>query len=134
MRITIAQYGRTLYALTENKSNSEVDNIIVRFLKVLRKKNQMKLANKIIEKFSEIYNKKNGIVEAEVITSRNNNQETRNKQIEKFIKEKYQAKKVILNNKIDLDIKGGIIIKVGDEILDGSVARQLDNLKKVLAD
>lgn len=131
MKITANQYAKSLYEATAEKSKQEIDGAVAGFLKVLRKKNQMKLAKKIIEKFSEIYNKKNGIVETNVIT-RYKIQDTITKKIESFIKEKYQAKKVILNNKIDLSIKGGIIIKVGDEILDGSVAKQLQNLKSIL--
>lgn len=131
MKITSTQYAKSLYEVTAEKSKHEIDGVIAGFLKVLRKKNQMKLAKKIIEKFSEIYNKKNGIVEAEVATSRKLESSQVHK-VESYIKERYSAKKVILNNKIDLDIKGGIIIKIGDEILDASIARSLAELKNAL--
>ena len=41
-------------------------------------------------------------------------------------------KEIITNNIIDKNIKGGIIIKVGDEVLDGSVSAQLKRLEKEL--
>lgn len=132
MKITATQYANSLYELTAEKTKHEIDGVVESFLKVLVKKRQLKLAKKIIAKFSEISNREKGVVEATVISARDNNQETRNK-IEKYIKEKYQAKKVVLNSKIDESIKGGIIIKVGDEILDGSVVRQLENLKSSIS-
>ena len=53
-------------------------------------------------------------------------------QIEKFIKDKYSAREVLIDNKIDESIKGGIILKIGDEILDASVERQLRELRNNL--
>jgi len=131
MKITATQYAKSLYEVTAEKSKHEIDGVVANFLKVLQKKNQMKLVKKIIEKFSEIYNKKNGIVEAEITSHKLIHTELRNK-VSNYVSTKYQAKEVILKNKIDLDIKGGIVIKVGDEIMDGSVARSLSELKNAL--
>ncbi len=128
MKISIAQYSKSLYELTVDKSKSEIDGIVNNFMKLLSKKRQAKLLPKIIEKFGELHNRENGIIEAEMIISR----KVDTHKVENFIKEKYQAKKVILQEKIDEKIKGGIIIRVGDEILDGSVARQLNDLKSTL--
>lgn len=131
MKITATQYAKSLYEMTEQKSQNEIKDIIANFLKVLRKNRHLKLAKKIMEKFSEIYNQKNGIVEAEVTSREELGGEVRTK-VRTYVRTKYQAKEVVLNNKIDLNIKGGIVIKVGDEILDGSVARQLQELKNIL--
>jgi len=131
MKITATQYAKSLYELTDGKSEQEVDGVVAKFLQVLIKNRHLKIAKKVMAKFAEISNQEQGIVEAEV-TTRYKIQDTMTKQIEKFVKEKYSAKEVVLNNKIDESIKGGIIIKVGDEILDGSVAGQLTDLKNVL--
>jgi F-type H+-transporting ATPase subunit delta len=53
--------------------------------------------------------------------------------VKEFVKKKYGAKEVEINIEIDEKIKGGIIIKVGDEILDGSVSSQLKRLKNILS-
>ena len=55
------------------------------------------------------------------------------KEIEEFVKRKYGAKKVELKIVVDENIKGGIIIRVGDEVLDASVGGQLEKLRKLLA-
>ena len=39
------------------------------------------------------------------------------------------GKKIILKIEIDKDIIGGGIIKMGDQIIDGSIKRQIENIK-----
>ncbi|MFZ2975565.1 MAG: ATP synthase F1 subunit delta [Candidatus Moraniibacteriota bacterium] len=131
MKITATQYAKSLYEVTREKSQNEIGVVIENFVKILTKNRQTKLVVKIIKKFEELYNRESGIAEVEIIT-RYKIQDTRYKQIEEFIKKKYGAKEVVIENKIDESIKGGIILKIGDEILDASVERQLVELKKSL--
>jgi len=132
MRTTTTQYAKALYEVTTNKSEKDIDNVIVNFLKILQKNGQLKLAKKIIENFSGIWNKQNEIVDA-TVTSRVALDAETLKKIEKFVAEKYLVKEAVLDNVIDAKIKGGIIIKVGDEMMDASVAKRLADLKLSLA-
>lgn len=131
MKITANQYAKTLYEVTKDKSQKEISGLVSSFVEVLNKNRQMKLMPKIFEKFKEIWNKENGIVEAE-ITTKFEIVDMELRKIENFIKEKYSAKKVEITNVIDEKIKGGIIIKIGDEILDGSVIGQLKKMENNL--
>jgi len=128
MKITVNQYAKSLYAAMKDKSPKEIDGLTSNLVKILAKNRQIKLANKISEKFGEIWNRENGVVEATVVT-RQKLERQNVKKIEEFIKKKYSAKTVLIENKIDEKIKGGIIIQVGDEVLDGSIERQLQDLK-----
>jgi len=132
MKASAAQYAKTLYELASGKNKSEIDSIAASFAKLLAKNNRLKMAPAIIEKFGNIWNRENGILEADVESAYPLNDEISGK-ITKEIKEKYGAKEVILNNKINKDIKGGIIIKIGDEVIDSSVKKQLKMLKQALA-
>lgn len=131
MKITAIQYAKTLYELTEGKSQKEIDVIVANFIKLLNQKRQLKLAPKVVAKFSEIYNQENGIVEAEVISREKLDKDVLTR-VSTYVRTKYKAKEVVLYNKIDSNIKGGIVIKVGDEIMDGSVQSQLNNLRNIL--
>jgi len=132
MKVTPAQYAKTLYEITRDKKHAEIDAIVGNFFQLLRKSNQIKLAPKVIKSFNDIWNKEENTVEALVITREKLN-ETLEHKLQSYIKEKYKAEKVIIKNKVDEDIKGGVIIKVGDEILDGSIAGQIRNLKNNLS-
>ena len=132
MKISVTQYARTLHESVKDKSQKEIPEIISGFVKILAKNNQVKNSGKIIDKFSDIYNQENGIVEAE-IASREVLSNMLSNKIKSFVKEKYQAKEVILKNIVDEKIKGGIVIKVGDELMDASVSKQLRDLKYKLS-
>lgn len=132
MKITTTQYAKTLNEAVKDKSQKEIPEIISGFVKILIKNNQIKNSGKIIAKFGDIYNKENGIIEAEVVSREVLNNMLSNK-IESFVKEKYQAKEVVLKNIVDEKIKGGIVIKVGDELMDASIGKQLINLKNKLS-
>lgn len=131
MKITDTQYAKSLYEAMKDKSQSETDVMLGSFVKILAKNNQLKFKATIIQKFGKIYNKENGIVLAEVISREKLNSLLVDK-LNRFIKSKYQAKEVIIENKIDENIRGGIIVKVGDEVMDASVEKQLKELKKNL--
>ncbi|PIU78953.1 MAG: ATP synthase F1 subunit delta [Candidatus Moranbacteria bacterium CG06_land_8_20_14_3_00_43_56] len=132
MRITPKQFAQTLYDFTDKKSETEVEKSVGHFAEFIIKDRKLKLADKIIEQFGKVYNQKKGIVEAEVIT-RKKMDESLAKEVKYFVKEKYGAKEVIINNIIDESVKGGVIIKVEDEVRDGSVRGKLGELKKILA-
>lgn len=131
MKISTQQYSQTLFDLTDGKSEQEVLTVLAKFAEQLKKDGQLKNAGKIMEKFTEIYNKKNGIVKADV-TTRHKIQDTERKEIENYIKTKYEAKSVELVEVVDENIKGGIVIRVGDEVMDASVKGKLKKLGKVL--
>ena len=131
MKISVQQYANALYEATKEKSQGEIDSVLENFIKILAKNNQLRLKNSIIGKFGSIYNQENGIVEARVTSREVLSNELRNK-VRIYVRTKYGAKEAVLVEKVDESIKGGIIIQVGDEVMDGSVGRQLKELKKEL--
>jgi F-type H+-transporting ATPase subunit delta len=132
MKISVKQYSQTLFDLTDGKSEQDVLLIVKKFAEQLKNDGQLKNAERIMEKFGELYNAAHGIVLAEITTKEELKKEMREK-IEKFVKEKYLAKEVVIENVVDEKIQGGIIIRVGDEVIDGSVANELKKLKNILS-
>lgn len=131
MKVSKAQYAKTLLELTDGKSEQEVSAIVQKFAEMLKNDGQLKNAGNIMKKFSELYNAKHGIVEAEIV-SKSEMGESELRKIEEFIVKKYGGNKVEIRNIVDESIKGGIVIKVGDEVIDGSVSAQLKRLKREL--
>jgi F-type H+-transporting ATPase subunit delta len=131
MRLTVNQYAKALYGSVKDKSQDEANLIVANFLKLLQKNKQTKLTKKIIEKFSAVWNEAHGIVEAEIVSREELDADTLQK-IKEFIRKEYTAKEVIIKTIIDASIKGGIIIRVGDELMDASVERKLRELRNSL--
>jgi ATP synthase F1 delta subunit len=131
MKITAKQYAQTLYDLTEGKTKPEIEKTVSDFARYLHRSRKLKLSEKIIENYSKLYDREKMIVEAEVVT-REKIGEALEKKAKHFVKEKYKAKEVVLKNIIDPNIKGGMVLKVGDEVMDGSLRGKLGELKKIL--
>ncbi len=131
MKITANQYARALFELVDNRTQQEIDNLVLNMVRIAGKNRQTKLFPKIIEKFNLIWNNKYKISEVEITSREKLDSETENK-IGEYIKRKYKTEKVVINNKIDANIIGGIIIKVGDEVLNQSIAEQLKKLSRNL--
>ena len=131
MKNTAKQYAKTLYELTKEDETSRVDLILGNFVKILQRNGQLKMKNAIIEKFENIHNAENGVIAGEMIFSHEPDAELVEK-VREFVRNKYGAKSVTLDKKIDERIKGGVIIKIGDQIFDGSVLMQLDRLRSSL--
>jgi len=132
VKTTSTQYAKSLYEVTADKSHAEVDVLISNFVKVISKNGHLKMKKEILRKFEAVSNMKNGIVVAEVISREKLNSELVDK-LDSFIKAKYQAKKVLIENRIDEKIQGGIIVKMGNEIFDASIAGQLKKMQNILA-
>jgi len=128
MKVSAKQYASTLYDLTNEKSDSEIDDVIVKLVAYMKKTGDMKKSQDAISQFGDIYNEKHNVSEASVISARILTDEEQLK-IQSFIKEKYKSDSVVMNNMVDESIKGGIIIRVGDEILDGSISGRINKLK-----
>ncbi len=131
MKITPKQYAQALFAVTDGKERVEADAAIARFADRLRRDGQLKRLPAIIGAFSALWNKAHGITDVEV-ASRERLDELALVSVERFVEQRYGAKRVAIVNRIDPTIKGGIVIRVGDEVIDGSVATQLKQLKQNL--
>lgn len=117
-----------LYESSDGKPTGQVKATIAKFVELMAKKNMLNKADKVIEQFVKIWNEKKGIVEAEV-SSTNDLDKASVKLLENYIIELSGAKEVLLSEKIDKNILGGVVIKYGDRVVDGSLRTTLEELK-----
>ena len=128
MKITAKQYAESLYEAVQDKNNSQIKNSINNFFSILIQNNDIAKAEVIVKEFEKIWNTEQGIIEAKVVSAK----ELDNKIVKllnNYIAELSGAEKVNLNQKINKDILGGVIIKYEDKILDGSLRMRLSELK-----
>lgn len=131
MKIDAKKYAQALYQSLAGKKNAEVKQEIKNFVSILVKNNQLNKAGKIIEEFTNIWNKEEGIVEAEVVSAKALDVKTA-KAVTQYIADLTKAKKINLKQAVDQGILGGVIVKYGDRILDGSLKTQILDLKEKL--
>ena len=102
------------------------------FLKFVVEKNREKVLPDIFKRFLELRDLKLGFVNVEITSA----VELTDKQREelKAKLQKITEKKVKMKFHLDQSIIGGMLIRIGDTIMDSSVAHQLELLKKRFLD
>lgn len=127
MKITPKQYAISLYESTNNLPKNKLAERIKNFVNILKKNNDFSLGEKIVQQYYKYYRTKRNISKIEITSSQKLDSETLNNILKKF------SKQVEIEEKIDGSLIGGIVIKIDENtLIDGSVKRKLEDLKKVL--
>ncbi|MEG2016823.1 MAG: F0F1 ATP synthase subunit delta [Clostridium sp.] len=116
---------RIFKELFENSIERELMN----FLLLTIDKERILYLREKYEQFKQIYLAANKIITAEVrsaIPLSNEERETL-----KLVLEKRYNKTVMLKQKIDITLIGGVIIRIGDEIIDGSIKNRLVEFRQI---
>lgn len=100
------------------------------FLRVLLENGRIVNLAEINKSFVQVLEERSGVVSAQITSAREltaKEQKDLAANIEKML-----GKKVTLSYKINKEIIGGIVTRIGSTVYDNSVKTQLDNLKKQL--
>ena len=122
-----AMEDRKKVLLTVLKKSS-LSEVAKNFLNLLLDKNRMGAIEAITEHYSWLNDEESGIARAEIITARPLKKEALGK-IEKSLEE-LTSKRIKSGVQEDQGLIGGIVVKIGDLVLDGSVKAQLKGLKE----
>jgi len=128
MKISAKQYALGLYEAVQGKNEKEIKAIIDRLILTLAAHNKIFLADKIIEHWYKFYNEEEGVAEAEIASARPLENSVL-KDIKAYIVAMTARKQINITTKVEPDLLGGVIIKIGDKVLDGSLRRRLHGLK-----
>ena len=113
-------------ALFNNKINKDLKN----FIKILVEKGRISSLKSIELTFKELLNDKHNIIEGTVISAIALT-EKQVKELEEKLSKKYN-KNVTLENEVDQSILGGVLVRLGNTQIDGSVKTRLNNIKDQL--
>ncbi len=105
----------------------EVDSVMGNFLSLLVQKKRVEILPEIAEAYETMVDEEKNISHGTVISAVELSEGLR--QNVQVTLEKLTGKKVELTTSVDPSIIGGIIAKVGDLVLDGSIKTQLAGLK-----
>lgn len=98
-------------------------------LDVLVSNKRVNILQAVATNYQQLYDKAQGVVEAEVTTAVALTDDLKKKALAK-VKELTGSDKVTLTNTINEDILGGFILRVGDKEYNASIANQLQKLKR----
>lgn len=108
----------------------KIDPEIERFLKLLVERRRIQYIREIVTMYQELLDEELNIARGEIITAYPLSEEEK-KELEEVLKN-YLKKEVILESKVDEGIIGGIKIRIGDLIFDGTLKTQLNKMKEII--
>ena len=106
---------------------TDADDITMNIIDYLVDKDRIEIIRYIVSEYLKLYYLENNEVEVTGIFSKELSEEQFD--LLKTKLEKKVGKKIILKIEVNKDIIGGGIVKMGDQIIDGSIKRQIENIK-----
>jgi F-type H+-transporting ATPase subunit delta len=105
---------------------------LLNFVDLLISKGRVPLVGQICQNYERLLHVHQGIEVATVTTAVVLDEEQRARLLEKL--SEMTGKQIILETKVDPNILGGLVVKIGDRVIDGSTTSKLKALKAILAE
>jgi len=131
MKISPKNIAEAVYGATEGKSGQELAVILKRSVQILKEKRMLGKSDEVLDALQNIFDKKTGTIRAKITTAESIKSQEKRK-LEKEIKEKYKAQNILSEFFEKEELLGGMRIEIGDEILDDTYRRKLQELEKFL--
>jgi F-type H+-transporting ATPase subunit delta len=114
-----------------DKVVTDAEPIFVNFLKLLIEKHRMPALFRVRRTFDELWREENKLLPVEITSAVELDKKTV-KQIGDRIGEQTDQK-IELSARVEPDILGGIVVRVGNSIIDASIRARLEQLRKQVA-
>jgi ATP synthase F1 delta subunit len=114
-----------------DRAVSDADPILVNFLKLLIENHRMPVIFRVRRGYEELWQEENKLLPVQVTSAVELDQATV-RQIGDRIAEQ-TGRRVDLSAQVEPDILGGLVIRVGNSILDASIRNRLEQLRKQVA-
>ena len=133
----LAVYFFSPYFSTQEKKDGlrklldGADDTLVNFLELLIEKHRMPAIFRIRRSYDSLWEQVNQILPVQIATAIELDEGVAKRLGEQI--EKTTGQKIELTASVDPEILGGIVLRVGNSILDASIRNRLENLRKAVA-
>lgn len=126
-KVSPTQYAKALLAAYDETSEEKRSELLKHFVLMLKKKRDMKKVDRILNALAEQVHDREGIVRVDVVTAKTLTPTTQTSLVDKL--RTALKKDILLKELVDPDVIGGIQVRIGDTLIDGTVRHSLDKLK-----
>lgn len=130
MKYSPKQYAYALYLAVSESHPKDQERILDNFVALLRENGDFSKIDEIEKEYLEYDRQTRGVKLAELSTARQISQAEESEIIQEL--NAYVGGQVELKKKVDEGLLGGVVVKIGDERIDGSIAGNLKDLKNKL--
>jgi len=102
---------------------SQLSELTQNFLFLLTDRRREAIIEPILNEYKRFANEARGVAEAEVISAFPLSEKDKEVLVATF--ERLVGKKIQINSKVDSDLLGGVIVRIGDRLYDGSLRTKL---------
>ncbi|AMD19213.1 HBR312Cp [Eremothecium sinecaudum] len=130
----LSSADRSIVVNTLVSSTPSMDKSVQNLIKVLAENNRLNLLSSVYAQFAKLNDAYNGIVQATVTTAQPLESKLF-KRVEKALSQSSlvgSGKKLRLENVVQPDIQGGLIVEIADKTVDLSIASKVNKLNKLL--
>ncbi|MFD2131513.1 F0F1 ATP synthase subunit delta [Pseudogracilibacillus auburnensis] len=111
-----------------NGAFGQFDKDVINTLKILVERHRINVITSIVDHFVHLYNEANGVAAATVYSVRALSDEEK-ANLESSFKKQFNKQSVSIKNVVDPTLIGGMRIRVGNTIYDGSISGKLNRIK-----
>lgn len=122
------QYAKALFDALQESKPEDHDKILDNFVRILSQNGDLKLYDLIEEAYKKLETADKGIKEVEITTA----QPQKSKEILEHLN-KIVGNRVEIKERIDQEIIGGVVVRVDDTLIDGSIKNSLKQLRKAIS-
>ena len=108
----------------------EVTENVFNFLNLLVDKRRFLYIKSIVKEFNQLVNNEENILQIEVTSAVEMDQNLKDSLKKKL--EQQLEHEIILQHKVDPEIIGGLVLQIGDKVIDGSIQNELHSLRENL--
>jgi len=116
--------------LSQLLAGLDADPVVKNFCLLLADKERLPLFGEIVECFGKLLDEAKGIVRGRLLTAVNLNKDRQAGILAAL--EKQTSKQLALTFEVDPSILGGVVLQVGDKVLDASLRAQLTILRDII--
>lgn len=114
----------------KNIFEGKIDDELLSFLMILIEKDRILYLKEKLNQMEKIHRERNNTLLAEVKSVVPLTEDEVQRLIEKL--EKKYSKKILLKQELDNSIIGGLFVRVGDDVIDGTIKAKLDDMKQIM--
>jgi len=114
-----------------DRAVSGADAVIINFLKLLIENHRMPVIFRVRRGYEELWEEENKLLPVRVTSAVELDKSTVSQIGDKIAEQ--TGRKVELSSEVDPDILGGIVVRVGNSILDASIRNRLEQLRRQVA-